>query len=360
MHTLCARNARSPTSSPPPTPTPLPQAFLIDPATHLVHNGDDLSALIDTSGGSDDGFAQSGINAVVNSWAYLALRSLAKLGRWLGKASEAGALDAAADALAAAFQVAFFNGTSAICDGVCAATPHTAAHATFYALYSGVLDGAPYKAQLVAMLLQKIADNGALGMPCGSYPAQFLLGGLYNADGDHGNAAYGVLTSRARHSWLNMMEEYGASATMECWLPEELDNLSFSHVWSSSPSFTIPSLLFGLTPSAPGWAAYTLKPQPGPVLRGAARLPTAAGPFAVSFEQGGEAPGTPASTLALRVEAPGGTLGRALLPLWGCAPADFAVTLDGAPVAFAVQGDYAVVEGLTPGAHELATSPCKK
>ena len=326
----------------------------------MVHNGPDLSALIDTSGGSDDNYHQSGVNSVVNSWSYLALRSFAKLGRWLGRASDAAALDATADALAAAFQAAMFNGTNAICDGLCASTPHTAAHATFYALYSGVLDGAPFKAALVDMLAARIAGNGDLGMPCGSYPAQFLLGGLYNADGDHGNAAFSVLTSRARHSWLNMMEAFGATATMECWLPEELDNLSFSHVWSSSPSFTLPWLFFGVTATAPGYAAFTVKPQPGPVLRGEASLPTVAGPIEVGFEQGGEEPGTAKSTLTVRLGVPGGTVARALLPLWGCAQEKMVVMVDGVAAPFTVEGDYAAVDGIGPGEHELATSLCAK
>jgi alpha-L-rhamnosidase len=253
-----------------------------------------------------------------------------------------------------------FNGTNAICDGVCARTPHTAAHATFYALYSGVLDGAPYKAALVEWLAARTAANGALGVPCGSYPVQFLLGGLYNADGDHGNAAFAVLTSRAKHSWMNMIEEFGASVTMECWLPEELENLSFSHVWSSSPSFTVPFLFFGIAATAPGYKSFSIKPQPGPVVRGAATLPTAAGPIAVAFEQGGEAPGTPASTMALRVEVPGGTVAAALLPLWGCGAGNITVTLDGLQANFAVEGDYARVDGLAPGVHNLATSLCSK
>lgn len=334
-------------------------AFLIDSSTKLVHNGNGLSALIDTSGGSDDGYHQSPVNSVVNAWSYLALRSFASLAKWLNRASDAAALSATADALALAFQAAMYNGSSAICDGLCSATPHTAAHATFYALYSGILDGAAYKPQLVEFLMARMAQNGDLGMPCGSYPAQFLLGGLYNADSDHGNAAFAVLTSTKKHSWLHMMEAFGATATMECWLPEELDNLSFSHIWSSSPSFSIPWLFFGLTPTAPGFAAFTVKPQVGPVVRGSATLPSAAGPIAISFEQSGEKPGTPQSTFALRLTVPGGTVAKALLPLWGCAQGGMAVTLDGATVAWVPEGDYAAVQGILPGEHYLTTSPCQ-
>ena len=59
----------------------------------------------------------------------------------------------------------------------------------------------------------------------------------------------------------------------------------FSHVWASSPAFLIPRYFFGLAPAAPGWAAATLRPQPGPVLSGSANLPTVRGPVSVSFEQ---------------------------------------------------------------------------
>ncbi len=122
----------------------------------------------------------------------------------------------------------------------------------------------------------------------------------------------------------------------------------------------MPFLFFGVTATAPGYASFTVKPQPGPVLRGTAKLPTAAGPISVAFEQGGEAPGTPASTMTLRVEVPGGTMAKVMLPLWGCAAGDMVVTVDGAAVAFAVEGDYASVEGLAPGVHTVASSLCKK
>lgn len=326
-------------------------AALIDTATGLVHNGRDLSALIDTSGGSDDGYVQSDVNSVVNAWVYLALRSYARLGAWLNKTSDAVEhLDMLATALAAAFQSQMFNGTSAICDGLCAKTPHTAAHATFYALYSGVLDGAPYQDALVATLAARTA-NDVLGMPCGSYPAQFLVGGLYRAGGDHGTAAHAALTSRAPHSWLHMAEVFGATSTMECWLPDELDNLSFSHVWSSSPAITIPQGLFGLTPTSPGFATLRIAPQPGPVREGALTATTVRGSVGVRFLQGGETPGAPGTCLSVTVDLPGGVLARVLLPRWGAA---VTVTLDGTATAAEDDGDYAAVQ-VGPGTHTATT-----
>ena len=119
----------------------------------------------------------------------------------------------------------------------------------------------------------------------------------------------------------------------------------------------MPWLLFGLAPTAPGFAAFDVKPQPGPVLRGAATLPTAAGPVGIAFEQGGEAPGTARSTLALTLSVPGGSTARALLPLWSCATG-MLVTLDGLPAEWQAVGDYAAVAGIGPGEHRLATGTC--
>jgi alpha-L-rhamnosidase len=221
-----------------------------------------VGALIDTSGGGTDGFTDSAYNSIGNAWIYLGLRQFAQLGRWLGRNATAAQLDATADALQAAFVAKMWNG-SAVCDGVCAHTPHTSAHASFYAAMSGIMDGAAGAGaaalpSITAFLLDGIARGGELGMPGGSYSAQFLLQGLYRDGADHGNAAFAVLTSRARHSWLHMMEALGATATTECWLPEELPNLSFSHVWSSSPGSAIPQLLFGLLPTSPGFATLDI------------------------------------------------------------------------------------------------------
>ena len=309
-----------------------------------------VGALIDTSGGSTDGFTDSNYNSIGNSWVYLGLRSFAQLGRWLGRNATAAQLDATADALQTAFVARMFNG-SAVCDGVCAQTPHTAAHSSFYAAMSGIMDGdAAALAGITAFLLDGIARGGDLGMPGGSYSAQFLLQGLYRNGADHGNAAFSVLTSRARHSWLHMMEALGATATTECWLPEELPNLSFSHVWSSSPGSVVPQYLFGLLPTSPGFATLDIRPQPGPLLRGAATLPTVRGPVSISFTQ--TVPGAPGGCMTVDVGLPGNVAARVLLPRWG---ANVTVRVDGAVYSsVGIEGDYAFA-AVGEGAHSVTT-----
>eukprot|EP00041_Stephanoeca_diplocostata_P032497 m.1041766 g.1041766 ORF g.1041766 m.1041766 type:complete len:215 (-) comp24161_c0_seq1:240-884(-) len=70
---------------------------------------------------------------------------------------------------------------------------------------------------------------------------------------------------------------YNATTTMECWSPDELPNLSFSHIWSSSPNFIIPWFLAGIQATAPGWSEVSVKPQPGPLDSMSFSMPTIRG-----------------------------------------------------------------------------------
>jgi hypothetical protein len=324
-------------------------AWLVDSSTGLV-TADWLGALVDTSGGNDDGFQDSDVNTVVNAWSYLSMRRTAQLGRWLGRTSDAASLDAFADKLQASMKSLMFNGT-AMCDGICTKTPHTSVHSTFYSLWAGIADGDDAFATTLAEYVRvRSFEDPVLGVPCGSYPIQFLLAGLYEDKYDHGLAAYRVLTSTTKHSYLNMMQFFGATSTMECWLPEELPNLSFSHVWSSSPSFIIPQFFFGLTPTSPGYATATVRPQPGPVLSGEATIPTVKGPFRVGFTQ--TVPGGPGGCITVNVGVPGGVFTRVYLPRWNTT---VTVTVDGSVAQSTVEGDYAFVDNIQGGEHSVST-----
>ena len=110
----------------------------------------------------------------------------------------------------------------------------------------------------------------------------------------------------------------------------------------------MPQFFFGVVPTAPGFAALDVKPQPGPVLAGNATLPTVRGPLRVAFRQTLPAGGC----FDLEIETPGGAIARAFLPRWG---KSVSVKLDGAAVEAAEDGDFARVDGIAPGAHTLTT-----
>ena len=321
--------------------------YLLDPSIGLLRSST-LTALIDTSGGSDDNYEQSDVNTVVNAWAHASLMALSNTAVWLGRSADATALGNAAAGLRASFKARMLNASGVACDGLCATTPHTSFHASFYSLALGLvsLEDAP----VVAGYLQKrIAAEGAAGVPCGAYPVQFLLQALYANDVDHGVAALGVLTSTSEHSWLNMMSQWGATTTMECWQPSELPNLTFSHVWSSSPSLVVPSMLFGVVPLEPGWTRFRVKVQPGDIRSGRAVLPSIARPIPVEFSQ--TVPGKAGGCFTVSLEVPGGCVAEVWMPRWG---ATVVVKLDGVVVPSTVLSDYALID-VPEGEHEVTT-----
>ena len=257
--------------------------FAIDEHSGLL-NDTNLTALIDTSGGTQDGFKPSPVNAVANAWCYYALTSLAQLGRWLHRpAGDVAALDAAAAKLKASFNALLIDsstgGTGGVCDGVCsdkAIAGHQSVHSSFYALAFGLVADAN-----VPRAWDIVRARGSIA---GAYPAQFQLLALYANTADHGAAALARMTTPIAHGWVSMMDTHNATCTMECWSPEELPNLSFAHPWSSSPAFVVPTMLFGLRATAPGWAEFDVKPAPGGLGHGQIAKPTVRGVVEASFK----------------------------------------------------------------------------
>eukprot|EP00038_Savillea_parva_P011094 m.195046 g.195046 ORF g.195046 m.195046 type:complete len:1141 (-) comp19371_c0_seq1:207-3629(-) len=242
-----------------------------------------LSALIDTSGGSDDGFVPSSVNAVANAWTYYGLRQVARLAGWLGQTDTVVDLETKASRLKASFNRLLVGPHGAVCDGLCSNVSHTSVHSSFYALAFGLIDSD--HTEMTWQYIKDRVDDSSVGVPCGAYPVQFLLLALYALEGDKGHAAFDVLTASTKHAWLTMMHVHNATTTMECWDPDELPNLTFSHIWSASPSFIIPWLLAGVQPLEPGYRKVSIKPMPGPLKRVNATVPTVRGPVRAVVEQ---------------------------------------------------------------------------
>lgn len=278
-----------------------------------------LSALVDTSGGSDDGFVRSDVNAVVNAWVYYGITNLARLAEWIGRVDDMMRLQNIAKRMKKSFNTLLINDNGVVCDGLCLKTPHTAVHASFYALAFDLI--AEENIDSVWQYIVNRIHSSPIGVPCGSYPVQFLLMALYKKESDRGKEAFNVITSTSPHSWLTMMDKYNATCTMECWLPEELPSLTFSHIWSSSPNFIIPWLLFGITALAPGFSRMSIKPQPGMLVNGNYTMPTIRGPVVASFHQHFnnnslkhfELTVTTAGNVAARIHVPRGHVNRCIL-----------------------------------------------
>ena len=333
-----------------------------------------FSALVDTSGGSDDGFVQSPANSVVQAWTHYALREVAKLGRWIGETKTADILDSRAEAMRSSFQHKMVRKLGltptmyAVCDGLCAPAPsnatqykdipfsnHTALHSSFYALAFGLLDG-PDAAAIKQGVFEYIQHRlnpqvSPIGYVGGSYPVQFLLQSLYQMHTREGaNAALDVLTLPAQrvvtmadgsvvhqnytHGWLSMMDNYNATTTMEAWTPIELPTLTTSHIWSASPAFAIPFWLAGVYPATPGWETVIVKPQPGDLEFFHFKIETVRGVVSAAVTQRFSHEENSTSVLEkyrLAVKLPGNTRARLFAPR----PPTGCLQMDGAPAVLA-------------------------
>ena len=125
------------------------------------------------------------------------------------------------------------------------------------------------------------------------------------------------LALQTKHSWLGMMTRHNATTTMECWDPDELPNLTFSHIWSASPAFIIPRLLVGIIPLLPGWSKVSIKPQPGRLTRFTFSQPTIRGPIVTQVTQAlatGGGGGVAVTSFRMVASIPGNVVARLHVP----------------------------------------------
>ena len=149
---------------------------------------------------------------------------------------------------------------------------------------------------------------------------------------------------------------------MEAWSRREKPNLSWSHPWATAAATAIVRGFIGLTPLAPSFSSWQLKPQPGNATWGQLRVPTAAGFFDIAFNQTQRrclerglcvqgcchwsGPGSFVAT----IHAPANTVGRVCLPKLGSS--DYHVRVGTRTVLGKVDGDYVCADGLAPAKGE--------
>lgn len=328
---------------------------------HSVNNATGLAtgvfALVDWPPGMMDGFVRSNESSIASAWVYYGAVALADVAALLGRNDASRSLSATAARVKAAMNELQFNGT-AMCDGRCTATPHTAFHSTAYALALGAVNDTnaaaawrylrdrinpPFNSSLGTWPPPE-PTNG-VGLPCGSYPAQFAVRALYSNVGDGGDAALATLTSTAKNSWVSMLKQ-GATMTMEMWSPDEKPNLTWSHPWSASPAYIVVKYLFGIIAATPGFANVTITPQPGALAFGRFSMPTIRGFINVSLSTGAGGGGC----VRLAVELPASVSAEVGLPVAAMAAGDAtAVSVDGTIVRAEIDRSRTFVQGSVAG-----------
>jgi hypothetical protein len=147
-------------------------------------------------------------------------------------------------------------------------------------------------------LMERVLRDGAL-IRCQPYFMHFLLeatahSGLFGACG---------LDQILR--WQGLLEEH-ASSLKEIWGDGGFD-CDYSHAWSGTPGYQLPSKVLGVAPEAPGFARIAIRPMLGALQWASGRVPTPLGIVAVAWRRRQDA-------LELRVEIPQGATARLFLP----------------------------------------------
>jgi hypothetical protein len=215
------------------------------------------------------------------------------------------------------------------------ATSHTSLHGNMYPLALGVVPDS-LKKTVGKYLVSR-------GMACNVYGAQFLLDALFEAGYD--SAAISLMTAKTTNSWTHMLDQVGATITMEAWDPAQKPNLDWNHAWATAPANVIPRRLFGILPLSPGYAKFMIKPQVGTLANGRYALPTVKGTITVAFES------RRGQSLAITAEVPSGTFAKVYVPAYGSA--DTEVLVDNLARAGAREGDFLSVDSLPPGKHVI-------
>lgn len=264
-----------------------------DPGSSSADGGD----LVDWPLSQRDGYVFGRVNTVVNAWQHASYAALAAAASVTGRTAEATRLSGLAAALRSALHAAtYVPGTGAYLDGP--ATSHSAQHAAAAAVACGVTPAAALPA--VGAWLTADAANP---VRVSSNAAAWLLEALYRSG--RAAEALDVLRSERDASWMAMIEQWGATMTMEAWSPTVKSNTTFNHAWSAGPVSVIARRLLGVRVVEAGAARIVVEPQPASLAWARGTVATVRGPVGVDVRQ---------APLSVAVTVPGNVVGTLRWP----------------------------------------------
>ncbi|TIC85022.1 hypothetical protein E8D34_13130 [Nocardioides sp. GY 10113] len=234
--------------------------------------------IVDWPSSERDGYVFRPYNTVINAISYRAFMDMSAIATAIGEDADAADFAATGARLRDAMNKYLWDAAAgAYRDGLNAdrsPVAHHAVHASVFASAFGVPD-----AERAARAAEFV---GGQGMRCSVYCAAFVIESLYN--GDRGDLALDLLTDDGTRSWMNMIRN-GAGATAEAWDASLKPNMTYSHPWAASPAYNVPQGLFGIRPTTPGYATYTVRPQAGAMEWAHVILPTLKGRIGAAFHQ---------------------------------------------------------------------------
>jgi hypothetical protein len=285
-----------------------------------------LVSVNDSDNADWSGNNPSGELTYVNSVYYLALRDAAALADATSQPGGS-AYQIAAGRLRAAVNARLWDAKLGLYDASTSDRGSIVQDANVFAVLSGIAP--PTRAPGIMDLLTR-----ALASPYGTMdvnrpvPAGYsqivspYIGGFQLAadfQSDRTDAALALM--RTEWAW---MVDHDPGATD--WEKIELNGVpsavdSTAHAWGTGATSALSEYVLGVSPSAPGYATWTVMPHPGNIAWSAGNVPTPHGELGVGWRQG-----TKGSSFRLTLSAPHGTTGSVWIPLAATARA---ITRDG-------------------------------
>ncbi len=223
-------------------------------------------------------------NTVLNALCVRAYQTLSHVFTALGDAVKSQAYATLAKAIRQTMITRLYDPTDGgYFDGCDKDTPsdHKSQHATAFCLACGI-----YDSTLMTENMAKFLDRqGEIRMSV--YGAYFLLEGLYR--NGFGKVANRLMlsedASEGARTWAYMLDTLGATVTTEAWNRTNKPNMTYSHPWGAAPAHMIASGIFGIMPTAPGYAVFDITPQlPEGITHASFSRKTPRGMISVSYD----------------------------------------------------------------------------
>ena len=80
------------------------------------------------------------------------------------------------------------------------------------------------------------------------------------------------------------MMSRGATITTEAWNFRVKPNMDYNHAWGATAINAISRFMLGVTPAEPGFKKISIAPNPGPVKKVSATVPTQAGSVRIEID----------------------------------------------------------------------------
>ena len=190
-----------------------------------------------------DGYELGAVSLVPNTYWYGALNVMAELTR------EARYTTWAEKVKAEIFRTMYRPDRGLFVDNP--ESEHTALHSAFFPIYFGLTDNIDVEP------LKKLIRSK--GMVCSVYGAHFLIESCYNCN--MADLGFEFLTGNGLRSYNNMIAQ-GATMAMEAWDDSLKHNQDWTHAWGAAPANLIPRCIGGIRPLEPGFARFSVDPQP--------------------------------------------------------------------------------------------------